>query len=210
MLQYQKPTVFPSEIVSGYIEINAGVFPELLDGLSFKIKNKEVLEASLDIVSAQLALNKACVVTANQMHQDTVLLINEVLEDFTVLECDAIVTQNLQIVPSVRSADCGNILLFDPISKVRAAIHSGYKGTDLNIVSKTVEFMVGLGVDSSHILAFIGPSIGQNALWVWQNSGRNCPEEFKVGIDEKILKQVQDDIGGSFMSLRLSYLPKSV
>ena len=196
MLQYQKPTVFPSEIVSCYIEINAGVFPDLSDGLDFKIKNKEVLKASLDIVSAQLTLNKACVVTANQMHQDTVLLINEVLEDFTVLECDAIVTQNLQIVPSVRSADCGNILLFDPISKVRAAIHSGYRGTDLNIVGKTVGFMKGLGVDSSHILAFIGPSIGQNALWVWQTSGRNCPQEFKVGFEEELLHCAQDDTSG--------------
>ena len=196
MLQYQKPTVFPSEIVSGYIEINAGVFPDLSDGLDFKIKNKEVLKASLDIVSAQLTLNKACVVTANQMHQDTVLLINEVLEDFTVLECDAIVTQNLQIVPSVRSADCGNILLFDPISKIRSAIHSGYRGTDLNIVGKTVGFMKGLGVDSSHILAFIGPSIGQNALWVWNSNGRNCPEEFKIRLDES-LGCTQGDTAGA-------------
>ena len=69
MLQYQKPTIFPSEIVLGYIEINAGVFPGLPDGLDFKIKNKEALQASLDIVSTQLTLNKACVVTANQMHQ---------------------------------------------------------------------------------------------------------------------------------------------
>jgi YfiH family protein len=195
MLQYQKPTIFPREILAVYTEINAGVFPELPNGLDFKISNHEIFQASLNIISAQLALNKTYIVTANQVHQDNVLLINEVLEDFAKLECDAIVTQNPEIIPSVRSADCGNILLFDPVTKTRAVIHSGYKGTTLNIVGKTVDFMRDLGVDPSQILAFIGPSIGQNALWVWQSNGRNCPEEFKVELDE-ILRYAVADTGG--------------
>lgn len=187
MLQYQKPTIFPNEIVSGYIEINAGVFTESPSGLDFNINNREAFKTSLDILSSQLGLNKACIVTANQVHQDNIILVNDVLEDYLKLECDAIVTQNPDIIPSVRSADCGNILLFDPTTKIRAVIHSGYKSTDLNIVGKTVEFMTNLGVDPTHILAFIGPSIGQNALWVWNRNGRNCPEEFKVEIDENSL-----------------------
>jgi YfiH family protein len=195
MLQYQKPTIFPNELIAGYTEINTGVFSELPDGLAFNIKNRETFETSLDILSAQLGINKACIVTANQVHQDTVLLVNEVLEDYTKLDCDAIVTQNPAIIPSVRSADCGNILLFDPVTKVRAVIHSGYKGTGLNIVGKTVDFIADLGVEAGNILAFVGPSIGQNALWVWQSSGQNCPEEFKIRLDEEILKQVQDDTG---------------
>jgi len=202
VFQYQKPTIFPSEILAGYIEINAGVFSELPDGLDFKIRNKDSLNTSLDILSSQLGLSKAHIVTANQVHQDTVLLVNEMLEDYTKLECDAIVTQNPAIIPSVRSADCGNILLFDPVTNTRAVIHSGYKGTVLNIVGKSVEFMVNLGVDPSHLLAYVCPSIGQNALWVWQSTGRDCPEEFKIGLGDEILRFAVVDTSVSFRGNR--------
>lgn len=199
MLQHLKPTIFSSEIISGYIEINDAAFPDLPNGLDFKIRNKETFEASLNALSTGLSLDKNYLTTVSQMHLDNVLLINKKLADFTKLEADAIITQNKEIIPSIRTADCGNILLYDPNTKTRAAIHSGYHGTNLNILGKTLKFMNDLGVNSNDVLAFVGPSIGQNALWVWQSTGKNCPEEFKVLIDK--ISFDNDSIFHKYLSL---------
>jgi len=184
MFQFYHTNIFPKQIQAGYTEVNLGVSPDLVDGLDFKINNKNILNQSLDIISTQLGLDKTCIVTANQVHQDNVLLVNQKLEDYTLLKTDAIVTQNPEIIPSIRSADCGNILLFDPKTNIRAAIHSGYRGTGLNIVSKTIDFITKLGCVPSNIFAFIGPSIAQNALWVWNDNAKFCPDQYKVKIDK--------------------------
>ena len=54
----------------------------------------------------------------------------------------------------------GDILLFDPINKVIANIHSGWKGTLNQLLSKTIELMIKeYGTNPKDLIAYISPCI---------------------------------------------------
>lgn len=59
----------------------------------------------------------------------------------------------------VKTADCVPILLVDPIEQRVAAVHSGWKGTELRIAARMVEAWVREGSDAGSLLAVIGPCI---------------------------------------------------
>ena len=83
---------------------------------------------------------------------------------------DAMVTNLPGIAIGVRTADCIPVLLYDPIKKAAAAIHSGWRGTISKIISKTIAKMQTIYASQpSDLLAVIGPGI--------------CMDCFQVGED---------------------------
>jgi len=63
---------------------------------------------------------------------------------------------------TILTADCVPILLLDPVKNVVAAVHAGWKGTQQEIVLKTVEKMKEtFNCNPKNILAGIAPSIGK-------------------------------------------------
>ena len=87
---------------------------------------------------------------------------------------DAMITDIPGVAIGVRTADCIPVLLYDPVKKAAAAIHSGWRGTVSKIIGKTVIKMQSTYASQpSDILAFIGPGI--------------CVDCFQVG-DEVALK----------------------
>lgn len=79
--------------------------------------------------------------------------------DTAGLRADAVATASREVVPVVTVADCVPILLFDPATGARAAVHSGWKGT--GIAAACVDFMRSrFGTDPRDVLAAVGPHIG--------------------------------------------------
>jgi YfiH family protein len=77
-----------------------------------------------------------------------------------VIEGDALVTNRPGLAVAVKTADCFPILLADPVARVVAAIHAGWRGTAAGIVKTAIERMKELyGSDPRDILAAIGPGI---------------------------------------------------
>ena len=75
---------------------------------------------------------------------------------------DALVTNQPDLPLVVFSADCGIILLYDPVRKAAGAVHAGWRGCAAGIVEKAVRTMTEMfSSDPSHILAAVGPCIGQ-------------------------------------------------
>jgi len=103
-------------------------------------------------------------VTVTQVHGNDLLLLDQPNPDFShflKLECDGIVTNQPGVMIGVCVADCAPVLLLDPVNKVVAAIHAGWKGTVAGIVTKGVQAMVNLfDGRPGDILASIGPTIG--------------------------------------------------
>jgi YfiH family protein len=104
------------------------------------------------------------VVTVNQVHGDDILVIDQPNPDyshFLKLDCDGIITNQPGVLIGVCVADCFPILLLDPVKKVAAALHAGWKGTAAKIAGKGVRALVKLfDSDPRNILAAIGPGIG--------------------------------------------------
>lgn len=74
---------------------------------------------------------------------------------------DAMITNIPGKILVVQVADCQPVLLFDPGQKVVAAVHSGWRGSLLNIIGKTVLSMADhFDCDPEQIIAGIGPSLG--------------------------------------------------
>jgi YfiH family protein len=91
-------------------------------------------------------------------------------------EFDALITNKPGITLLIRVADCVPILLYDPVRRVVAVVHAGWKGTLANIVSATVERMCAhYGCRAADLLAGIGPSIGPCCFEV----GADVAEQFR-------------------------------
>jgi polyphenol oxidase len=103
-------------------------------------------------------------VTVSQVHGTDLLVIDTPNPDYThfqKLECDGIITNLPGIMIGVCVADCFPLLLLDPVRKIVAALHAGWKGTAGGIAVKGVEALVDLfGSDPSGLLAAVGPGIG--------------------------------------------------
>ena len=117
------------------------------------------------------------VIQGHQVHEAKVAFIEkpgmkrEELEGY-----DVFVTTLPGVAIGVRTADCVPVLLYDPVKRVVAAVHAGWKGTVLHISEKTVELMtVKYRSDAADIRAVLGPSIGPESFQV----GEEVAEHFK-------------------------------
>jgi YfiH family protein len=102
-----------------------------------------------------------------QTHSDSVVVVTSGNFTNTIENTDALITNEPGIFICVQTADCVPILLFDPVKKVVAAVHAGWKGTVLKIAGKTVQQMMEkFGCNPADIVAGIGPSIHMHAYEV--------------------------------------------
>lgn len=91
-------------------------------------------------------------------------------------DTDALITNIPNICIFVRTADCVPILLFDPVKKAAAAIHSGWKSTLQEISKHTIQLMnKEYGTNPVDLIAGIGPSIGPEVYEV----GPEVIDQFK-------------------------------
>lgn len=96
-----------------------------------------------------------------QTHGDKIIKVEESASNSKIVEGDAWINSVKNTICAINTADCQAVLLFDPIKKVAAAVHNGWRGSVQNIVGKTVAKMIrDLGSKPENILAGISPSLG--------------------------------------------------
>lgn len=77
------------------------------------------------------------------------------------LEADALISSTPGLTVAVKTADCVPILLADPVRRVVAAVHAGWRGTAGGIAEKAIgELARRYGSYACELLAALGPSIG--------------------------------------------------
>ena len=95
-----------------------------------------------------------------QTHSSNVCQLVDIPKD-EIADTDALLTNRPGLCLCVQTADCVPILLYDPVKKVAAAVHAGWRGTISRIVAKTVhEMQTQYLCSEKNIRAAIGPSIG--------------------------------------------------
>ena len=114
----------------------------------------------------------------HQVHDDKIMVVERTDMTRDDLEgIDALVTALPDYAIAVRTADCVPVLLYDPVYKVIAAIHSGWRGTVARISQKTIRLMTErFGTNPSDLVAVIGPSIGPDSFQV----GKEVADEFSA------------------------------
>lgn len=131
-------------------------------------------------------------VKTNQNHTDTIKIANKKIKedepDFNLeeyKETDGIVTNKKNLILSTTNADCILLLLFDPIKKVIANVHSGWRGTLQRISTKAIEKMEKeYNCNPKDIICCICPSIRKCHFEVEKEVKDMFEEEFKNIIEK--------------------------
>jgi hypothetical protein len=129
--------------------------------------------------------------TLNQIHSSRVV---DALRGSDGQEGDALVACEPGVRIAVKTADCVPILLADPVVRLVAAVHAGWRGTLKDVAGQTVRHLCSrYGSDPANLLAALGPSIG--------------PCCYEVGPDVSLLFQDlsparKDRQGRAFVDLR--------
>lgn len=108
--------------------------------------------------------------------------------------CDAVYTDKKNNFLAVSTADCIPVFLFDPKKKIVAAIHSGWKGTYYKILTKTItELEEKYSVNTSDIIAYIGPGISQEHYETGKEVGILFDEDIRYEKDGKYFPDLKKD-----------------
>ena len=82
--------------------------------------------------------------------------------EFSFCDVDGMITDRPGVALVTHFADCTPLLFCDPVKKVIASSHAGWRGTVKEIGKITVQKMVSeYGCNPDNIIAAIGPNIGQ-------------------------------------------------
>lgn len=103
------------------------------------------------------------ILSVKQVHGTDALVLDSPVEQGQVFDggWDALVTDQPGVMVTVRTADCVPVLLHDPVRRVVAAIHAGWRGAVAGIVPKTVALLVSrFGATVKDMRMAIGPSAG--------------------------------------------------
>ena len=103
------------------------------------------------------------IIRANQAHTDIVIAKENSKQNSqidTAELADGLITNKSKLVLATTNADCILLLFFDPVKKVIANTHSGWKGTLKEISVKTIQKMQKeYGCNPKDIIVCICPSI---------------------------------------------------
>jgi len=136
---------------------------------------------------------KPCQKHTNKV-KNVVKKINDNEPDFVMDEyeaTDGVITNKSNLALSTTSADCILMLFFDPVEKVIANVHSGWRGTLQKISVETVKKMQkDYGCESKNIICCICPSIRKCHFEVRADVQEPYYNEFKniKDIDNLIVK----------------------
>lgn len=139
------------------------------------------------------------VIQGHQVHGKKIAIIDR--PDFTREDLegyDAFITSLKGVAIGVRTADCVPVLIYNPVAKVVAAVHSGWRGTVQRIAKEAIELMgKEFGCKPGDLRAVIGPAIGPDSFQVGQEvADRFLVEGFPM---DKILS-IRGEGDGSPMS----------
>src|SRR4051812_5439443 len=161
--------------------VSEGAFASLNLGFSVKDDPKRV-EENLRRFARALEIPIDDLHSVSQVHGDTVVEARErapagQLSSVTG-EADALFTARSGASVGVKTADCVPILLADPQTKTVAAVHSGWRGTELEITARAVETLVKRGAQASKIQVAIGPCIRSCCYEVSAELGDKFTQKF--------------------------------
>ena len=165
-------------------------------GLHTADNPKHVL-ANRRLLAHETGISEDKFLYASQVHSGNVKVIDSAAIESGILtktpQTDATITNLPGTCLIVMVADCVPVILFDPVKKVSAVIHAGWRGTVKHITSNTVKTMTDrFGCDPADIIAGIGPSIGPCCYEVGEEVRTVVEQSFGTTRDYLVTKNHSD------------------
>jgi hypothetical protein len=153
----------------GFSTRKGGVSPAPWDSLDLGPSRGDDLEnvrENYRRFCAVLGADERRVVLSKQVHETTVRVVTaddagKGLWRHRDYAADALITNETNLPLVVFSADCGIILLHDPVTGAVGGVHAGWRGCAGGILEKAVREMTRVyGTDPASLRCAIGPCIG--------------------------------------------------
>lgn len=183
-----RPRIFQSipGLVAGVSTRHGGLSESPFTSLNLGVHtddSPEIIEKNLALFCADVGISSADLARSYQVHGDKIWVTGRPGYQSGF---DAMVSVQPGVFAGVGIADCTPILLADPVTRVCAAIHAGWKGTVAGIVEKTAKRMMeNRGSNPADIIAYIGPCITQTHFEVGDEVAAHFSEEFKTRQGDK-------------------------
>jgi hypothetical protein len=132
-----------------------------IDVVTDRASALERLDGAHRSLRAELGLAQTPLATAEQVHGDQVVAVETALHsDRQFLGTDALVTNQTAISLGIYVADCCAVFLVDPVRRAIGLAHSGRKGTEFNIVRRTIDAMRDrFDTNPAELIVQLGPCI---------------------------------------------------
>ena len=98
---------------------------------------------------------------------------------------DGLVTQDPDIILTLKVADCVPVFLHDPSKNIIGLVHSGWRGTVENIVLNAIQLMEKNGTETGDIRCILGPAIGICCYEVDGEVAKIFDDKVKVKMEER-------------------------
>ena len=162
---YRSPLLaaFP-ELLHGFFTRLGGVSPEPYHGLnlSFGVGDQgRLVTHNRDLVQQALGLDG--LVSAIQVHgcRDSLVTAANPAADEEIPDADILLTAQPGLGLLIKQADCQAVMLYDPVRRVVANIHAGWRGQVGNILQEAVSCLrEKCGCRPEDLVAALGPSLG--------------------------------------------------
>jgi len=181
-IQFRKLLEYP-ELTHAYILKN--------NEMNFRVgkdfRNIERVKTNLKKVAEELDFNYENIIRPDYEHTNNVMVIaeyNEIekpsLYGKNFKETDGLITSLNEVPIMSTNADCNLIILYDPVKKVFANVHAGWRGTFGKIVQNTIQKMQEeYGSDCKNIISCLCPSIRKCHFEVESDVAELCIENFE-------------------------------
>ena len=117
------------------------------------------VQSNINILKSVFSAQEFCFL--EQVHGRHIVVPGEHGRDETGPQGDALLTHRTGLALMIKQADCQAVILCDPLKRVIANVHCGWRGNVQNILGAAVEKMEKeYGSKASHLMAAIGPSLG--------------------------------------------------
>lgn len=112
-----------------------------------------------EVLQADLGFDRSNLATAEQVHGNRVAVVTRPLSE-PVQGVDALISAERGMVLGIFVADCCAVYLADPVSGAFGAVHSGKKGTELDITGNAIRAMVkNFGARPENLIVQLSPCI---------------------------------------------------
>ncbi len=157
------------ELLHGFTTRKGGVSKGSYESMNLGFgtgDNEENTAENYHIMAANLGINLYDIVETDQTHTNNIRYVTEsdkgrAMMDPLYTDIDGLYTDKKNIALMSFHADCNAVFFYDPVKKLIALAHAGWKGTVLNITGKIIKALVELGSNPADLKAAISPSLGQ-------------------------------------------------
>lgn len=133
-------------------------------------------------------------VLSDQVHETTVRYVDE--RDCAGTEIvkklkdvDGMITDIPELVLATSYADCVPLFFCDPVKRIVASSHSGWKGTVAGIGAETIRKLHKMGCQPEDIEVLIGPSICQKCYEISEDVAKQFATAYEADEMEQILQK---------------------